>query len=169
MQFIRCTGKLLKEMGLKESVLNKNEPPFSCLGSWHANLIHIDRKKCILFTNDKTLFKFIVVNAARSDIIKLDVIFKRYIRCVLADEGLGVDVTEKIMDEYKEMAFAKTNSKSVLGSMNDLAFNYKHRIQAEGGVNSPSVPGIIRTMNRMPMGAIKYLYPVEVSKAMYGK
>ena len=54
MQLIRCTLKLQKEMGFKKSDLREDEPVFSYLGSWHANLIHIDRRKCILFVNDKT-------------------------------------------------------------------------------------------------------------------
>ena len=58
MQLIRCTKKLQKEMGLKSSDLCTEEPRFSYLGSWHANLIHIDRRKCVLFVNDKTLFNF---------------------------------------------------------------------------------------------------------------
>ncbi len=56
MQLIRCTKKLQKEMGLKQSGLCTEEPRFLYLGPWHANLIHIDRRKCILFVNDNTLF-----------------------------------------------------------------------------------------------------------------
>ena len=63
--------------------------------------------------------------------------------------------------------YANTNSKSVLGSMNDLAFHYKYSIQKAGGVHSPAVPEIIRRRNRMPMGALKYVFPIEALKALY--
>jgi len=167
MQLIRCTAKLQKEMGLKKSDLVETEPPFSYLGSWHANLIHIDGRKCILFANDKTLFNFIVPDVARADIKKLDVLFRQYLRCVLIEEDIDTTNIERIMNEYDEIAYAKTDSKSVLGSINDLAFNYKYHIQAEGGVLGCSVPGVIRRMNRMPMGAIKYCQAIEALKAMY--
>jgi hypothetical protein len=65
------------------------------------------------------------------------------------------------------VCFANTSSKSVLGSMNDLAFHYKYSIQESGGVHSPAVPGIIRRLNRMPMGALKYVYPIEALRAMF--
>ena len=65
------------------------------------------------------------------------------------------------------MAYAKTNSKSVLGSMNDLAFHYKFYILEEGGTHSHTVPSIIRKLNQIPMGAIKYAYPIDVLRAMY--
>ena len=72
MQLIRCTGKLQKEMGLKKTDLLEAEPHFSYLGSWHANLIHIDRRKCVLFVNDKTLFNFIAPDVYRTEIRNLN-------------------------------------------------------------------------------------------------
>jgi hypothetical protein len=167
MQLIRCTRKLQKEMGLKQSDLRAEEPRFSYLGAWHANLIHIDRRKCVMFVNDKTLFNFIAPDVSKVQIRELDVLFKGYLSCVLADDGMGEADRAMILSEYDEVGYANTNSKSVLGSMNDLAFHYKYSIQEAGGVHSPAVPEIIRRLNRMPMGALKYVFPIEALKALY--
>lgn len=167
MQLIRCTGKLQKEMGLKKSDLLESEPNSSYLGSWHANLIHIDRKKCVLFVNDKTLFNFIVLDVSREKIKELSVLFKYYLQCTLVGEGLEELAKDKILSEYTQLAYAKTNSKSVLGSMNDLAFHYKYNILEDGGVHSHTIPSIISGLNHMPMGAIKYKYPIDALRAMY--
>jgi hypothetical protein len=167
MQLIRCTKKLQKEMGLKPSDLCAEEPRFSYLGPWHANLIHIDRRKCLLFANDRTLLNFIVTDVSRASIRELDKLFTSYLSCILADEGLGEADRARILAEYDEIGFANTSSKSVLGSMNDLAFHYKHSIQEAGGVHSPAVPEIIRRLNRMPMGALKYVFPIEALRAMF--
>ena len=35
------------------------------------------------------------------------------------------------------------------------------------GVHSPAVPGISRRLNRMPMGALKYVFPIEALRALY--
>jgi hypothetical protein len=51
--------------------------------------------------------------------------------------------------------------------MNDLAFHYKHHIQSEGGAHSYAVPSIIGKLNRMPMGALEYVYPIEALKVIY--
>jgi hypothetical protein len=155
------------EMGLKQSDLCAEEPRFSFLDPWHANLIHIDRRKCVLFVNDKTLFNFIAPDVARAQIRELDTLFKGYLSCVLADEGVAEADRDRILSEYDEVGFANTNSKSVLGSMNDLAFHYKYSILEAGGVHSPAVPGIIRRLNRMPMGSLKYVFPIEALRAMY--
>ena len=86
---------------------------------------------------------------------------------MLAEEGVTASAREKILAEYEELRYGKTKSKSVLGSMTDLAFHYKYHIQEEGGVHSIAVPSIIKKLNRMPMGAIEYTYPIEALRAMY--
>ena len=154
-------------MGLKKTDLVESAPDFSYLGPWHANLIYIDRRKCVLFVNDKTLFNFIVPDVSKAVIRKLDDLFRHHLQCILADEGFPESVRDKISSEYADVAYAKTNSKRVLGSMNDLAFHYKFNIQSEGGVHSHMIPEIIRRLNRMPMSAIKYRFPIKALAALY--
>lgn len=55
----------------------------------------------------------------------------------------------------------------MLGSINDLAYHYKHAIFMEGGVHSPVVPEIIREMNRMPMSPLRYKDPIRMLKELY--
>jgi hypothetical protein len=152
-------------MGLKPSDLCTEEPHFSYLGPWHANLIYINRRKCVLFANDKTLFNFIVPDVPRATIKELDKLFTGYLSCIVADERFAEADRARMLSEYDEIRFANTNSKSVLGSMNDLAFHYTHSMLESGGVHSPAVPGIIRQLNRMPMSAIKEVFPIEALKA----
>jgi hypothetical protein len=168
MQLIRCTKKLQKEMGLKEADLVRHEPEVSLLGPWHANLIHIDRRKCVLFTNDKTLFNFLAPDVARGQLKELDKLFRGWLECILSDEGFDSELKEKILSEYQEIGYTGATSKSVLGSMNDLAFHYKYMVLAGGGVHSYQVPEIIRKLNRMPMGAIGYQYSIEALKSLCG-
>lgn len=167
MQLIRCTRKLQKEMGLKPSDLFPGGAPNSTLGPWHANLIYIARRKCVLFTNDKTLFNFIAPDVTRVEIRRLHELFHGYLHPVLAQEGFCARLRERIAAEYSEVAYAKAVNKSVLGSMTDLAFHYEYHILSAGGVHSAEVPNIISNLNHMPMGAIKYSYPVEAVKAIY--
>lgn len=161
MQLIRCTAKLRKEMGLKDSALFQGQASERGLGQWHANLIYINRRKCVLFANDKTLFNFIAPDVSRSEIRELKRLFLSYLFPVLAAEEFKESEIATIVSEYEGLAFAKTNSKSVLGSLNDLAFHYERRILMAGGVHSYQVPNIISDLNRMPMGALKYAYPIE--------
>lgn len=167
MLLIRCTGKLRKEMGLKDSALFQGQALEADLRQWHANLIHISRRKCVLFVNDKTLFNFIAPNVSRTEIRGLQYLFLSYLNAVLSEEGFDTEERNAICSEHEDLEFAKTSSKSVLGSLNDLAFHYKHRILMAGGVQSHKIPSIIGELNRMPMGALKYAFPIdELHKAV---
>lgn len=66
------------------------------------------------------------------------------------------------MQEYEVIGFAATHNRSVMGSMNDLAFHYKLHIQDEGGVHSVMLPQIIFKLNLMPMGALNYQYSIAL-------
>jgi len=154
-------------MGLKKIDLCTSEPTFSYLGSWHANLLHIDSKKCVLFVNDKTLFNFIAPNVKRNDIKNLDNLFNEHLIYALSSEDLTNESKEKIISEYTEINYTTTNSKKVLGSMNDLAFHYKHRILSDGGIYSALIPDIINKLNHMPMGSIGYNYAIDELKSIY--
>lgn len=168
MQLIRCTAKLQKEMGLKKSDLIDQTPDFSFLGQWHANLIFINRRKCIIFVNDKILINFIVADVSRAQIKKLDEMFKAMFRCVLASESFSEELIEEILADYSEVKFGKSNNRSVLGSLNDLAFHYEHAIIESGGPHSPEVPAIIARLNRMPMKAsVGYIHPIKELENLY--
>ena len=164
MQLIKCTAKLRKEMGLKDSALFAGEAPSSGLGSWHANLLTIQRHKFVLFANDKTLFNFITPDVRRSEIRELHKLFLTYLHPVLAQEDFTRQQRDSIASEYDKIAYARSNNRSVLGSMNDLAFNYEYRIMMLGSLHSPEMPKIISELNRMPMGALQYAYPIEILK-----
>ncbi len=58
-----------------------------------------------------------------------------------------------MMNEFAEVRFANTNSRRVLGSLNELAFMYFCYLEDEG-VHSPRLPEIIKKMNRVVMGMI---------------
>lgn len=168
MQLIRCTKKLQKEMGLKNADLIQQELTSSLLGSWHANLINIGQSNCVLLVNDKTLFNFLIPDVPKGQFRQLDILFRDFLQCILAEEGFDKTTTDKILQEYAEIGFANTNNKSVLGSMNDLTQHYQYHIEEEGGVHSCMVPQIIHELNRMPMSAIAACYPIKALQELYG-
>lgn len=168
MQFIRCTAKLLKEAGFKPNEFQRDEPRFSFLGQWHANLIYIDGRKSVLFANDRTLFNFIAPDINRAQIRELPKVFRSFLSCVISAEAFPENVKSRIMGEYEDLELAKSSSRSVLGSLNDLAFHYKYSIVNAGGVHSWKIPDIIHQMNRIPMQALKSNYPIEEIRALYG-
>jgi len=45
---IRCTRKLLDELGLSEAMVAGIRPADTLLGNWYANILRIEREKCVL-------------------------------------------------------------------------------------------------------------------------
>ncbi len=155
-------------MGVTPSKSTPTEASAGRLGPWHANLIHIDGKKTVLFVNDRTRFNFIVPDVPRAQVRNLGAVFAHWLSCMLSDEGVGESAKETILREYKEVHFAPSGDRRVLGSMNAIALHYKYSVLEGGGIHSPEVPGIIRRMNRMPFAAIGYRFPVDMLRDLYG-
>ena len=165
MPIIQCTEKLRKEMALKNASLAVVQVGDPVLSSWHANLVIIARKKCVVFVNDKTRFNFIVTDVSRAHLRELGNIFLSTVYSVLDHEGFTPEQREKIVCENEGMHYTKTSSKSVLGTMNELAFHYEDSILEAGGVHSHEIPDIISGLNHMPISAIKFFFPVKAMRA----
>ncbi len=90
------------------------------LSDWYANLFRLDRRKCLLFTNERTLYTFLVPGVLKRDFSRLDNLFTSLLGYNLQYEGFDIETVERILGEYVELGIAKTMNRSVLGSMNDL-------------------------------------------------
>lgn len=162
MQLIRCTQKLLKELRVKPS---EDEPKFGYIGDWHANLLRVERRKCVLLTNSDTLYSIFVFGLKRADFDHFDEIFRQSLFRRLRIEGFSQIQIEKALEENRTIHFAKTNNRSVLGSMNDLAFQIEVHIKSSGGIRNLGLDAINDALNRIPMGALNYQYGIEALKA----
>ena len=68
MSIIHCTKKLLKEIDVSLVEPDKIPQPTEGLGNWYANLIKNDRRKCIIFTNEKTLYTFLIPKVLKANL-----------------------------------------------------------------------------------------------------
>ncbi|MGO9378030.1 MAG: DUF6933 domain-containing protein [Dissulfurispiraceae bacterium] len=162
MRIIRCTQKLLKEIGNPPLVDTQSDT--EGLGNWYSNIIRIDRKKCLLLTNEKTLYSFLIANVKKSNLKNIMGEFLINLSFYLQAEGFGLDIINKIMQEYQEIGFAKTASKKILGSMNQIAFEYEIRVQMKEGLEHVRVLEMNKEMNkilRTNQKGREYFYPVD--------
>lgn len=72
MQLIRCTQKLLRELGQEPTNI---VPMKSFLGSWHANLFLVERHKSVLATNDSTLYTIFIPYLKKTEFEAFHLIF----------------------------------------------------------------------------------------------
>ena len=159
MLVLRCTAKLLKELG-REPTDTDDVAKAEDLSVWFANLLRLDRRKCVLFTSEKTLFSFLVPGLKREQLRSLGEVFAENLSERLAAEGLE-KYEKKLLNDRNTITIAKTNSKSVLGSMNDLALQIEYHIKGYGGLENADLPRLNREINRVPMGPLGYRYAIE--------
>jgi hypothetical protein len=166
MAILCCTKKLLTELKTKpsEEIISSNE-----LGSWHANLLRIDRRKCILFTHDATLYSFFVPGLKKPQFENVREVFGQNLFKNLLWENIPQNQIEIVLEENREIIIAKTNNRSVLGSMNDLAFQLKYRIGAMGGLANVDLTELNRELKRIPMSAIKEIYSIYELRNLLNK
>ena len=158
---IRCTKKVLDAIGIKQKGLGSIKEADSLLGNWYANLFSADRRKIIIFMNEKTLFSFVLVGIKKDNIKKIVEMFYRGLEQVLTLEGIDAAKIEKALAEYEDVGFTKTESRSLLGNMKQLVDYYTHFIYYDYGLKHCDITDIMHRINRMPQKNIEWKYSIE--------
>lgn len=161
MKLIHCTQKLLKELG-NPPLQSPDEPNPQSLGNWYANLLRLDRKKCILFTNEKTLYSFLIPKVKKENLKNIIDEFLFNLNVNLQAEGVPLEVISRVMAEYTDIGFAKTSSKTVLGAMTQLMFEYEVFVQMKEGLENVKILEINKAINRSLMRGSRHLHPIEM-------
>jgi hypothetical protein len=163
MALIRCTTKLLDELGAKPTKV-PDQP--TSLNDWHANLLWLNRHKYVLFTNDRTLYSLLMRWRKIQRLADFLAGFRLSLFNSLMSEGLDQSQVEHMLSEHTQVTIMKTNNRSVLGSMNDLAFQIKSMISMNEGLAHADLSEVSRQVNRIPMSAIKYKVGIDEMKRM---
>lgn len=158
MAILRCTAKLLSELKLQsKDVLQTSDD----LNSWHANLFRIVRRKCVIFTHDKTLYSFLALGLTKPDFQNFKEVFRQGLFKSLIANEIPQKQLELFLSINHDIEFGKTTSRSVLGSMNDLIFQLKYRISADGGILNTDINKANQYINHIVMGAIGGIYSID--------
>ena len=163
---IRCTQKLLKALGVKNTELSDIEKSDSILGNWYANIFTLDRRKTIIFMNEKTLLSFVIYGIKKTNIKNFPLIFINGLEQCLAMEDIESRQIEKVLSEYTNMFLTKTDSKSFLGNMNDIVSLYTHFVLYDGGLNQVDLSEVIARINRTPQRNIGWQNSIAAVKGI---
>jgi hypothetical protein len=161
---LRCTQKLLKEIGIAKSELCNISHSDSILGNWYANIFIVDRRKAIVFVSERTFLSFIVYGVNKRNIKVINEIFINGLSQLLSLEGFSKNDIEKNIKRCEEIQFTTTNSKTVLGNVNDIVNSYKYYILYDGGLKSCNLSEIITKINRTPQRNLNWATSIETVK-----
>ena len=167
MALLCCTKKLLDKLPFKVEVA-ATERVAAGVDDWYANLFRLDRKGAIIFTHAASLYTFIVEKVRKEHFAKILPMFRFGLEQRLQCDGFTDEQNNMLLERFGDIRIARTRSRSVLGSMNDMVncgkFMYDHRKCEYEDV----LDEVIRRLNKMPMKAIGYQFPVEKFIESYG-
>jgi len=161
MILFRCTKRLVERMKLPLTP----DPPRSSglLGDWYAHVLNIGGAWYVLCLSERTLLPVIV--PARKD--SFPSAFPEALGLVL--EHLAIDRAdrERELSHCREVLYAPTRSRVVLGAMNDFAFNALAHAQLPTSRSAPSPLEMAMSLSNMPSKPIGYDSPDRVVRELF--
>ena len=160
MVVLRCTRKLL--VRLKRSKVSAGVASTTRLGDWYGNILQIGRRQHLLFISERSRLPVVIpIREAKH----LETLFPEAVCDVLAAVGVGpVDVAGE-RAKMSEIAFGRTNNRSLLGTLNDFAFMAQH-----GNANraEPECPEeLIPFLAQTPILPLNGASPIELTRAAF--
>ena len=159
---IRCTSKLLKEIGVsgKNQVIDNTT---NTLGDWHANLFYLERKKNVIFCNDKTLYTVVAFGVNRELIQDPAKLLRHELGKTLIEDGLEGKLIQNLVDEIHDIDLAPTNNRSIVGVMVDHVKGIRCALDyGDWEWNEECFQKTIKMLNRTPLIAPRYSYAVDL-------
>jgi hypothetical protein len=155
MVVLRCTQKLLAR--LKRPAVVPQGVSSTRLGDWYGNELRLGRQQLLLFVSGRTRLAVIVParDARRLSTVLADAVSDR-----LAAIGVSAGHIDQERRQMSEVVFARTDNRSVLGTMNDYAFMAK-AIHARGGAPE-TLEALMHFLARTPILPLDGARPVDL-------
>lgn len=154
---VRCTKKLLDV--LKPGRL-ADDPAHG--EDWYANLLVLDRRKCLLLTHAGTLFTIFEPDVRAAGLRDTGRLVTGLITRELEREGLPAGTFGDL--DPAAVAVARTASRVVLGCMADMAFMCEHTVYQAGGLVLTDVGDLNYGLRRNILSARDYVPPIELTR-----
>ncbi len=163
MLYFHCTAKLAKAARAKLEHAPETDD-LHWLDCWYANLITLSRSTdLVLFTNARSLYSIVIPQPAGSITFFAVVLeFSQKLRAVLASLGVDEGTISTAVERHRQFVTCKTASRSVLGSMNEMAFclqQYAWRKAEE--TREIGIEDLEGMLNTMPLSPLGYRFPVD--------
>ncbi len=156
----KCTLKVRNALRLRDRDLDTVSGDLG-LNVWFCNLFYIDRRKCLLWTHERSLFSVIAPGVRQADFRYFGELFCIHALPVLrGTEGVSASGKGRLLD-CRPDSFAKTDSASVLGTMNDHILRCKDYVYDRGGLDQIDLDHLNHILNHIPLGALRFKFASE--------
>ncbi len=160
MVVLRCTQDLLRR-------LNRPDNPPACtsttlLGDWYGNVIRMGRRHALLFISQHSRLPVLIpVRQAN----RLAVVFPDAVCAALAALGVPHSAIDEECSRMSDVAFGRTNSRTLLGTLNDFSFMARaHFVTAR----QATLEDIARDLASTPILPLKGARPIDLTRKLFG-
>jgi hypothetical protein len=163
---LRCTQKLLKRLG--SPVTGELAPSTTILGDWYANVTSLPfrGKFFIMFMNEPTRLVVLVQGRGGQQTIPT---FRQRTAQLLAHLGWAPHSIAREIQAMEEVQLAKTASRSILGSMNDVKRHLEIIAERAGSAEAVDWEGQEILMTTWLHGPLDYEHPADLARALLEK
>jgi len=166
MLYLKCTAEVQKAVGLRKENLADAGATDAPLGNWYVNRFDSESRKIYIFMSESTLLSFILFQGKKPVTVQsLPNMMLAGLQQLLEMRGLPSAAIDKAFVRYESGVYAKTDSRSSLGSLNDLVHCYRQMIEFQGGLASCDLTGIIMKVNDMPQRKLDWSKSWDVAQA----
>ena len=138
---LHCTKKLLAKLPTNDAgrLKSKRPGPYAAndesespLSGWHANLILLQRRQCVLFVHDDTRFPVFIPALKKDDFANLDYWFQDGFMNTLLKTGADDDLMNRAHAMLGPLVCDSDCDRSVQGTMNQMAQDLGFHIEYDG-------------------------------------
>jgi hypothetical protein len=158
MMIFRLTAKLAKKIGLDPLPVLPCDKGKDPLLDWNAHLFTVQRTQYILVTNTKSLYSLVMPGRGITTDQQFIQSITTSLQAFVAEQGHHLRGVKDPLSQERETFFSKIIDRRILGSMNDLIFQSKIRL--EEGQQTPFEVSFY--LNETPMSYLKYRSPKDV-------
>jgi len=158
---LRCTQKLQKFLGIVPA--NKLELSTAALGDCYAHLVPTVSGDLIVFVNEKSLLTVAMPIWESKNLVPL---FRLRVINLLGMIGINPMETRNEISHFDQIQFGKTLSRSIVGSMNDMAWQYQVMAETAENKTDLSLSNAELKLSQMPCKPIGYRVPADIAKEL---
>ncbi len=159
MVVLRCTQQLLfrlKQFDDAPAVRSTTR-----LGDWYGNLIRMGNRHVLLFISERSRLPVLIPIREAN---RLRFVFPEAVCQMLAAVGISATDIEEERSQMSEIAYGRTKSRSLLGTLNDFSFGVRvHFITAR----HESLEDIARVLARTPIMPLAGARPSDLTRALF--
>jgi len=153
---LRCTGKLLKRMA--KAPADALIPPTTRLGDWYATILFARPEHLVLAVSARTFLPVLVTARDLTKVVpRIRVAAGEILHALLVPE----QAIEAELLEMDTARVAKTASRSIVGTMNEMVYLL-------GGEHGGSLLDLSLDLAQTPYGALPAVFPYEAVAEVFG-